>query len=106
MKTITDNKLKRIVSILENKKAEDIQVLYVGKQTWITDYFVIASGNSPVHTKTLAEALLEGIKENPLSVEGLSRGKWVLIDYEEVIVHIFLPEVREYYKLEKLWAEV
>lgn len=81
-------------------------MLFVGKQTWITDYFVIASGSSPIHTKTLAESLLEGIEEHPVSIDGTRRGRWVLIDYGEVIVHIFLPEVREYYKLEKLWAEV
>ncbi|MDD3726355.1 MAG: ribosome silencing factor [Candidatus Ratteibacteria bacterium] len=95
-----------MVSILEGKKAEDIKVLFVGNQTWITDYFVIASGNSPIHTKSLAEALLDGIKEHPISIDGLRKGRWVLIDYEEVIVHIFLPAVREYYKLEKLWTEV
>jgi len=78
----------------------------VGNQTWITDYFIIASGNSPIHTKTLAESLLDGIEEHPVSIDGLKRGRWVLIDYAEVIVHIFLPEVRNYYKLEKLWAEV
>ncbi|MCX8081871.1 MAG: ribosome silencing factor [bacterium] len=106
MKTSIENKLKKIVSILEDKKAEDIKVLFVGKQTWITDYFVIASGNSPVHTKTLAEALLYGIEEHPISIDGLKRGRWVLIDYGEVIIHIFLPEARLYYKLERLWAEV
>ncbi|HOL22207.1 MAG TPA: ribosome silencing factor [bacterium] len=95
-----------MVAILENKKAEDIKVLYVGNQTWITDYFIIASGNSSIHTKTLAESLLDGIEEHPVSIDGLKRGRWVLIDYAEVIVHIFLPEVRNYYKLEKLWAEV
>ena len=78
----------------------------MGNQTWITDYFIIASGNSPIHTKTLAESLLDGIEEHPVSIDGLKRGRWVLIDYAEVIVHIFLPEVRNYYKLEKLWAEV
>jgi len=91
---------------LENKKAEHINALFVGKQTWITDYFVIASGNSPIHTKTLAEALLEKIEEHPISVDGLRKGEWVLLDYEDVMVHIFLPETREYYKLEKLWTEV
>ena len=106
MKTIIDNKVKRILSILEGKKAEDMRVLFVGNQTWITDYFIIASGNSSVHTKTLAEALLEEMEEHPVSVDGLRKGRWVLIDYEDVMVHIFLPEAREYYKLEKLWAEV
>ena len=78
----------------------------MGNQTWITDYFIIASGNSPIHTKTLAESLLDGIEEHPISIDGLKRGRWVLIDYGEVMVHLFLPEVRDYYKLEKLWAEV
>ena len=83
-----------------------MQVLYVGKQTWITDYFVIVTGNSPVHTKTLADSLLQEFEDTPVSVDGIKTGRWILLDYAEIMVHIFLPEARQYYKLEKLWAEV
>jgi ribosome-associated protein len=101
-----NTKLKRITKILEDKKAEDLQILYVGRQTWITDYFIIVSGNSPIHTKTLADSLLDEFKEIPVSVTGTETGKWILLDYAEIMVHIFLPETRDYYNLEKLWAEV
>jgi ribosome-associated protein len=103
---IINTKLKKIAEILENKKAEDLQMLYVGRQTWITDYFIIVSGTSPIHTKALADSLLEEFKETPVSVDGVKTGKWILMDYMEVIVHIFTSETRAYYNLEKLWAEV
>ncbi len=79
--------------------------MHVGKQTWIADYFVIASGNSTVHAKTLADTLLEEFEDAPVSVDGIKTGKWILLDYAEIMVHIFLPETREFYKLEKLWAD-
>ena len=81
-------------------------MLYVGKQTWIADYFVIVSGNSAVHTKTLAESLLDEFEDTPVSVDGIRTGRWILLDYAEIMVHIFLSETRDYYKLEKLWADV
>ena len=81
-------------------------MLYVGNQTWIADYFVIVSGNSRVHTRTIAESLLEEYGDTPVSVDGMRTGKWILMDYADIIVHVFLPETRDYYKLEKLWAEV
>lgn len=90
---------------MDNKKAESIKVLYVGKLTWITDYFIIASGNSTVHTRSIAEALLNDFREQPVSVEGLETGNWILIDYDDAIVHIFTPETRERYKIEKLWSD-
>ena len=78
----------------------------MGNQTWITDYFVIVSGNSVIHTKTLAETLLENFREKAISVEGMNDGKWILIDYDEIIIHIFLPDTRALYNLEKLWANI
>jgi len=80
--------------------------MYVGNQTWIADYFIIASGNSVIHTKTLAETILENLKEIAVSVEGMNDGKWILIDYAEIIIHIFVPETRNLYNLEKLWANI
>ncbi|MCK9266473.1 ribosome silencing factor [bacterium] len=83
-----------------------MKVLYVGDQTWISDYFIIVSGNSTTHTQTLAETILKNIKEKSISVEGFDEGKWILIDYAEIIIHIFYPETRTLYNLEKLWANI
>ena len=98
-------KLRKIVKIIEDKKGEDTKVLDLKGLTWITDYFVITGGSSLIQTKTIAEALLESIDEQPISVEGYEYGKWILIDYGDIIVHIFLNEVREFYRLEKLWGD-
>ncbi|MEM2117212.1 MAG: ribosome silencing factor [Thermoplasmata archaeon] len=99
------DKIKKIVKLIEDKKGENTIVLDLGSLTWITDYFVITSGTSLIQTKAIAENIIENVKETPISVEGIEDGKWILIDYDEIIVHIFLDEVRNYYKLEKLWAD-
>ena len=80
-------------------------MLFVGNQTWITDYFVIVSGNSPIHARSLAEYMIDEFDDTPVSVGGLKSGRWILLDYAEIMVHIFIPEARTYYKLEKLWAD-
>jgi len=64
------------------------------------------SGNSPIHTKTLTESLLREFKNTPVSVSGMENGKWILIDYDDIMVHIFTTPARTYYKLEKLWADI
>jgi ribosome-associated protein len=98
-------KIKKIVKLIEDKKGENIIVLDLKGLTWITDYFIITSGESQIQTKAIAENILTNIEENPISVEGIDDGKWILIDYGEIIIHIFLNETREYYKLEKLWSD-
>jgi ribosome-associated protein len=98
-------KIKKIVKLIEDKKGENIIVLDLKGLTWITDYFIITSGDSQIQTKAIAENILTNIEENPISVEGIDDGKWILIDYGEIIIHIFLNETREYYKLEKLWSD-
>jgi ribosome-associated protein len=73
-----------------------------------TDYFVICSGRSTKHIKTLSDAVTEGLKKNkvsPYHIEGYEYGRWILIDYIDFIVNIFSPETRGYYELEKLWAD-
>ena len=98
-------RIKKIVKLIEDKKGESIVVLDLKDLTWITDYFIITSGSSQIHTKAIAENIIVNIKEKPVSVEGIDDGRWILIDYGEIIIHIFLNETREYYKLEKLWAD-
>ena len=98
----------KIARILDEKKARDIKILYVNEQTIIADYFVIAQGNSRTQVNALADEVdyklgLEGIQ--PSKIEGRGQGTWVLLDYDSVLVHIFNPQSREYYNLEKLWAD-
>jgi ribosome-associated protein len=83
-------KIKKIVKLIEDKKGENIIVLDLKGLTWITDYFIITSGDSQIQTKAIAENILTNIEENPISVEGIDDGKWILIDYGEIIIHIFL----------------
>jgi len=98
---------KRIIKIAWNKKAEDIVLLDLKKISSITDYFLICSAGSNVQAKVIAEAILEGLDRGGVvsHVEGLEASRWILIDCYGVIVHIFLPEVREFYGLERLWGD-
>ena len=97
----------RIVDVASDKKASDIVLLRTAEVTTMADYFVIASGRSDRQVKALSEAIvdelrLEGVK--PIGVEGQASARWVLLDYGSVIVHLFAPEEREYYGLERLWS--
>ena len=88
--------------------AREIKQLYVEKQTILTEYFVICTGNSTTQVKAMADEVeykmqLGGLE--PLHVEGAQGGSWILIDYGAVIVHIFNKEAREFYKLDKLWSD-
>ncbi|MCM8789160.1 MAG: ribosome silencing factor [Candidatus Omnitrophica bacterium] len=79
-------------------------MLDVRKLTWITDYLVIASGETKLQTRAVAEAIVEKFDKPPFSIEGFETS-WILLDYGDIVVHIFLPEVREFYNLEKLWID-
>ncbi|HST03383.1 MAG TPA: ribosome silencing factor [Chloroflexia bacterium] len=97
----------KIVEIAEDRKAEDIVLLDIHKLSIIADYFVICTGTSDRHVKAIANELDEKLGEmdiNPVHVEGLSDAKWVLMDYNYVLVHIFDRETRDFYKLEQLWS--
>ena len=99
-------KANKIKEILENKKALDVKILKVDGKTALTDYFVVATGTSSTHVKALAdevEAQMEKIDVLPLGIEGKISNLWILIDYKDVIVHIFDKEARELYDLEGLW---
>lgn len=96
------------VEALLELKAEDIQVFDLTGIADFTDYFVICSGGSDTHVKAIADAVLEGLKEQgqrPWHREGYDSRKWVLLDYVDVVIHIFQREVREFYALERLWAD-
>ena len=98
-----------IAKILDAKKAHDVKVLKIEDLTIVTDYIVIATGTSTTQVKSLADEVDYmvdkelGIK--PARVEGYESKNWILIDYETVIVHVFHPQAREYYNLDKLWAD-
>jgi ribosome-associated protein len=91
---------------LEDIKAVNVRVLDVRKLTDIADTLVIASGNSDRHVRSIADRVVEFAKKGgfrPMGVEGERDGEWVLVDLQDVIVHIMLPRVREFYRLESLW---
>lgn len=90
------------------KKATDLVVMNVSEISFFTDYFVICSGASDRQVQAIASAIQEKMKKNrvlPLGVEGEKNGQWVLMDYDDVVVHIFYEPVREFYGIEKLWSE-
>lgn len=98
---------KEIVKILDNKKAEDIKAIKISELTVIADYFVIANGTSSTHVRSLAEEVEDAVAKTgvkPRSVEGRTTG-WILLDYGDVVVHIFTPSDRQYYDLERLWSD-
>lgn len=104
---LTSNQLRDLViSTLEDLKAIDIQQLDVSGQNPLADLFVVASGSSTRHVKSMAEKLALKAKaagNQPLGVEGEREGEWVLVDLNDVIVHLMLPQTRAFYNLEKLW---
>lgn len=96
------------VKALDSKKATDIVALYVHDLTIVSDYFVIASGSSNTQVKTLADELEFQLSEKgikPLRVEGYQGGNWIVIDYGDVVVHVFHKQTREFYSLERLWSD-
>jgi ribosome-associated protein len=95
--------LRTIVAALMDRKAVDAIVLDLHGLSEATDYFVIASGTSDAHVRGMAEHLMAELA--PHHVEGLAPGRWVLLDYVDVVVHLFHPEVREFYQLERLWGD-
>ena len=92
---------------LEDLKARDVRVFDVREMTSVTDYFLLASGTSDRHVRSLSDKLIQNIKQAgqaPLGREGQDAGEWVLIDLNDVIVHVMQPRTREFYKLEDLWT--
>ncbi len=104
----TQIKLNTFIDALEEKKAKNIIAIDIKKLTTIATYFVIASGTSVTHIKSLADNLVDKLSENdikPIRMEGYNFARWILLDYGDVVVHIFHEEDREYYGLERLWQD-
>jgi len=101
--------LDLVLNSLENDKAEDIVTLDLRDRSSVADHMVVASGRSSRQVVSLAEKLAERVREVTgafSKIEGKANGDWVLVDCGDVIVHLFRPEVREFYQLEKLWQPV
>jgi ribosome-associated protein len=98
-----------IAEYASDVKAIDLVELDLREILGYTDYFVIASGNTDRQTKAIHDRIHEGLKKEhgvlPRRVEGLGEGRWILMDYLDVVVHVFTPDAREFYRLEQLWGE-
>jgi ribosome silencing factor RsfS/YbeB/iojap len=98
---------KQISKVLDTNKAEQITTLNLRDKCSFADFMIVASGRAPRHVAALADYVTEMLKKQgtpPLSVEGKESGDWVLIDAGDIVVHIFRPEVRQFYNIEKMWA--
>lgn len=107
-KKVTKATAKKVVRFALEKKAYQIDLLDIRKITPVTDFFVICTGSSDVHVKAIADSIIENSKKDGIGVyhvEGYESLRWVLIDLVEIVVHIFQPEVRSYYQLERLWGD-
>jgi ribosome-associated protein len=106
---LIDDKLSIIRKAIEDKKGFDIEVLDIKKISTIADYFVIASGNSKSQVLSIVDEIEDKMASNGYETitgkEGYSSAKWIILDYDDVVVHIFKKEDREYYNLERLWKE-
>ena len=101
-------KLDAVVEILEDKKAKDVSMINLKDISILADYFVICSGTSTTHIKALADELEEKMRDagfNYFHKEGYTTARWILLDYGEIIVHIFHDEDRNFYNLERLWSD-
>jgi ribosome-associated protein len=97
-----------VTRALADRKAVDTVVLDLRELTAAADYFVIASGTSDAHVRGMADHLLTTLAPHgvrPHHVEGLPQGRWVLLDYVDFVVHVFHPELRDFYQLERLWGD-
>ena len=101
---------KTIADLAADKKAIDLVELDVADILDYTDRFIICSGNTDRQTKAIADGVQEGLKKDhgimPRRIEGLPEARWILMDYLDVVVHVFTPDTRQHYRLEQLWGDV
>jgi ribosome-associated protein len=103
--------VKLAADLASDRKAADIVVLDLGsmpESSALTDYFVICTGRSDIHVHAICERVVEGMKHDGRTLqssEGVERGQWALLDYGDVVVHVFQEKVRQHYDLERLWAQ-
>lgn len=105
---LTKTLAKKIAQLTLTKKAHDIVVMDLRKVSDMTDFFVVCSADSDIQVKAIADAVMDGTEELGVSVwhsEGFSQRQWVLLDYVDIVVHIFHKEARSFYSIEKLWGD-
>ena len=101
--------VEAIAGYAADKKAIEVVALDLREVLGYTDYFLVCSGNTDRQTKAIHDGILEGMKKDhgivPRRVEGLPEARWILMDYLDVVVHVFTPDARDFYRLEQLWGE-
>lgn len=106
---MTPEQLKdKIIAVLEEKKVEDLAVLDIAEKTEIADYMILMTCRNNTHVRTICDYIEEKLEESDICVlrrDGAREGKWVVLDYGSVIVHVFTPAMREHFSLEKFWNE-
>jgi ribosome-associated protein len=98
----------RAAELILDRKGFDVAVLDLRGITSTTDFFIIASGRSDTHVSAIADNMVDELKKEgvrPVGVEGMRGGRWVLVDYVDFVVHVFHPDAREFYQLERLWGD-
>lgn len=96
----------KLIDLLDDLKAEDVQTFDVREMTSVTDYMIVSSGTSNRHVCSIASHVMEELREagvRPLGSEGAEHGEWILLDYGDVVLHVMQPRIRDFYQLEKLW---
>jgi ribosome-associated protein len=104
----SDQKVEIIQNAMDELKGMDIKVLPVSEKTQMTDYMVICSGTSNIHIRAIADKIIERMKEHDIKGvrrEGYGEARWVLMDFGDVVAHVFDPEDREFYRLEEFWEK-
>lgn len=104
----TVERVRDAVAAALERKAQDLRVLHLGPVSDFTEYFLICSGTSERQVQAISDSILEALKASgvrPLHVEGQRGGTWVLMDYGDLVAHVFQPDPREFYGLERLWAD-
>ncbi len=105
----SDHRAQLCAQFCLDKKALNTTILHIGELSTLTDYLVITSGTSDRQVQAIAESVRMGFKKDyalsPIAIEGMTEGRWVLIDYGDVMVHVFQQDVRAFYDLDSLWSE-
>ena len=95
--------LKKIIKDLEDSKAKDIQVIDIKNRSALADYIIIVSGTSSRHINSIVSNIVKSNKASVLSTEGLNSSDWLIVDFGDIILNVFKPEMRDHYSLEKIW---
>lgn len=100
--------VEEVVTCMVDRKAEDIAVYDVTGLSTVSDWYVICSATAPVHATAIAQSIVRELKEQhtrPVYSEGLDAGRWAVVDYADVVVHVMIPAMRDYYNIEELWSD-